>query len=111
MAKFQNLNKDFINKAQRITSFNVKDKDFTDLTYKEEMQFLYSSHFFKNFDFNKALNTGALGVTQIKQINSLCVLLKRDNPTGYKDLVAFTGQALGPGEVLLYLLHDKLISK
>lgn len=109
MQKFRNLNKSFLNYAQRISSFNVKDKDFATNEYKEEIQFLYGQHFFPKFDWYQTLNTNAISTTDVKKINALAAKMYSENPSGYRNLVGFKGQALGPGEVLLYLLHDKIV--
>jgi hypothetical protein len=109
MEKFRKLNKSFLNHAQKVSSFNLKDKDFEDLEYKHEIQFLYGQHFFPKFDWHKALTTNSITKTDIRKINALVNALRIENPQGYKNLVGFKGQALGPGEVLLYLLHDKIV--
>tara|TARA_A100001388_G_scaffold160324_1_gene119555 strand:+ start:543 stop:1415 length:873 start_codon:yes stop_codon:yes gene_type:complete len=101
------LNESFLKRASIQTSFNVEDADLTNLQYKKEMQYLYSLQFFGNEFFvkNKPLTGNSVNV---RAFNQLATKLKNANPSGYKNLVQFTGQYLGPGEVLLYVLHDKL---
>jgi len=43
-----------------------------------------------------------------KQINTIADRLKSFNPTVYRNIVEFKAQKLGPGEVLIYLIHDKV---
>ena len=109
MAKFRNLDKAFLNHAQKVTRFNLKDTDFETIKYKEEIQFLYGQHFFPKFDWYQTLNTTSITSKEVHKINGLASKMYSENLSGYKSLVGFRGQALGPGEVLLYLLHDKIV--
>tara|TARA_B100000575_G_scaffold179702_1_gene144179 strand:+ start:656 stop:1474 length:819 start_codon:yes stop_codon:yes gene_type:complete len=96
----------FIKRARIQTSFNVEDADLTSLKFKKEMQFLYDFQFFPGWFEKNTLLTG--NNVNINAFNRLATKLKTANPSGYKNLVQFTGQYLGPGEVLLYVLHDNL---
>ena len=104
------LDPTFIARAKIQVSFNVEDADLTTLRYKKELQYLYEQKFFSGFfDKNKPLTGNRVDVAAF---NRLATKLKNSNGTksqeGYKNLVQFTGQFLGPGEVLLYVLHDNL---
>ena len=43
----EELNLDFLRKAERVTSFNIVTKDFESLNYKKEIQHLFNKHFFQ----------------------------------------------------------------
>lgn len=109
MEKFRKLNKSFLNHAQKVSNFNLKDKDFGTAEFKHEIQFLYGQHFFPKFDWYQTLSTNSLSSTDVRKINSLATKMRLENPSGYFNLVGFKAQALGPGEVLLFLLHDKIV--
>ena len=47
------LNMEFLNKAEKITQFNIPASDFTNLTYKKEIQYLFKKHFFPSFNLDK----------------------------------------------------------
>lgn len=107
MDKFdlKKLNHDFLHRAQRISSFNVKDKDFESLDLKAELQFLYASHIFPAFDWTKTLKGNTINVADL---NRLIDKLRSESLTGFNELFKFTGTSFGPGEVLIYILHDNV---
>ena len=107
MDKFdlKNLNHPFLHRAQKISSFNVTDKDFESLALKAELQFLYASHIFPEFDWDKTLKSNTLNVAEL---NKLISKLRTANRTGFDELFKFKASSFGPGEVLIYILHDKV---
>ena len=107
MEKFnlKELNHDFLHRAQKISSFNVADKDFESLNFKNELQFLYASHIFMDFDWTKTLKGNTINV---RELNRLIKKLRQEDRIKFNELLKFTGQSFGPGEVLIYLLHDKV---
>jgi len=50
------LDRNFIARAMKVTSFNLSTKDFESLTNKKEIQYLFGTHFFPKFDFKFTLN-------------------------------------------------------
>ena len=45
------LDANFLSRAQKVTSFNLRTRDFESLQYKAEIQHLFRTHFFPNFNF------------------------------------------------------------
>ena len=90
--------------------FNLKDADFSYrelVGNKEVIRFLYQALKFKQDKNIFENNVNGPEINQ-KQINDIAIRLKSFNPSMYKSLVELTGQKLGPGEVLIYLIHDKV---
>ena len=46
-----NLNPDFLKRAQKVTSFNLRGSDFESLKYKAEIQYLFRTFFFPKFNY------------------------------------------------------------
>jgi hypothetical protein len=92
------LNLDFIKKAERVTSFNIRTSDFQTLDYKKELQHLFNKHFFPNFDVSKTIKT----VDQ-NQLNKLILELKRDSDM-FPKLHNYNLKGVGPGEATLFFL-------
>jgi hypothetical protein len=97
----ENLDREFIRRAQKITSFNLTAKDFESLKYKKEIQYLFSLHFFPKFDLTKTLTR-----VDADSLNNLVSNLKRESSENYKALHKFQPRGVGPGEVMLYFLID-----
>ena len=49
------LDSKFLQRAQKVTSFNLSPNDFTSLKYKGEIQFLFKTHFFPKFNLDKTI--------------------------------------------------------
>jgi len=96
---FRDLDQEFIARATKISSFNIKAADLEKLTHKKEIQFLYSTYLFKGFDLN--LLTNGLNVSKA---NAAIAKLKQLNNSGFKSLYDFQPKGVGPGEALLYFL-------
>ena len=47
------LNTEFISKAERVISFNLSPNNFTNLEFKNEIQYLIKKHYFPKFDLSK----------------------------------------------------------
>ena len=96
-----NLDMNFIARAQRVTSFNLDANDFTDKpNRKTEIQYLFSAHFFPDFDiFSKGLND-----IDVNRLNGLIEELRRLNATNLESLFYYNLKGVGPGEILLYYL-------
>lgn len=93
------LDKDFIKRATRITSFNLTSSDFTSNEHKLEIQTLYQQHMFPSFDPSKAL-----GSITVDGYNRLIRLLKNDDASQYEKLNNLALKGVGPGEAVMYLL-------
>jgi len=90
--------------------FKLKDVDFGYRELegnKEVIRFLYQTIKYKE---KKNLFENNINSAQVdkKQINTIADRLKSFNPTVYRNIVEFKAQKLGPGEVLIYLIHDKV---
>lgn len=90
---------DFIRRATRITSFNLKASDFTDLKYKKEIQYLFNFYFFPKFELKKTLD----GVDR-DRLNSLIRMLKNEDRDMFSKLHNYNLKGVGPGEATLYFL-------
>ena len=110
MDKFdlKNLNHNFLHRAQKISRFNVSDKDFQSTDLKSELQFLYASHIFPAFDWTKTLKGNTLNSSNVSELNRLIQKLRNESLTGFNELFKFKADSFGPGEVLIYILHDKV---
>jgi hypothetical protein len=96
------LDKAFIKRATRITSFNLTSADFTSLKNKIEIQTLYQQHMFPSFSPEKAL-----GTITTSEYNKLVALLKKDDASQYEKLHNLSLKGVGPGEAVMYLLTQK----
>jgi len=100
-ARVSDLDADFIQRATRVTSFNLRGEDMGSLKYKAEIQHLYSTYVFKGFDLSKTLNT-----MDVTKANNIINELKSINRQGFNDLYDFQPKGVGPGEALLYFIID-----
>ena len=103
-------NTDLYLRATGQRDFKLKDVDFGYRELegnKEVIRFLYQSIKYKK---NKNIFENNINSAQVdmKQINAIANKLKTLNPIVYKNIVEFKAQKLGPGEVLIYLIHDKV---
>jgi len=117
MSKFDNLNKQWQNLRYggRLRPILLKDKDYTTIKYKFEIQDMYATQYgskgyggpFSHI-FVKALKNSTFGKTDVTKMNILISELKKTNRVAFETIVQSKGEDLGPGEVLLFLLHDKV---
>lgn len=96
------LDKAFIKRATKITSFNLTSADFTSLKNKIEIQTLYQQHMFPSFSPEMALRT-----ITVSGYNKLVDLLKKDDASQYEKLHNLSLKGVGPGEAVMYLLTKK----
>lgn len=95
------LDTQFMNRALKITSFNLTAKDFESLTYKKEIQYLFSTHFFPGANV-KFLNT--VSESTLKQsINAL----RTADTSNFAHLFKYNLKGVGPGEVMMYYILNK----
>jgi hypothetical protein len=97
------LNAEFLARAQKVTSFNLKGDDFITLDYKAEIQHLFHMHFFPKFDLEKTIK----GTPTKNELNKLIKKLKQENPSKFKALHTYNLKGVGPGEATLFFLIDK----
>lgn len=101
-AKISDLDAEFLKRAQRVTSFNLRSTDFTSLTYKKEIQHLFHVHFFEDFDLDDTIK----GQPTVRKLNEAIKKLKSSNLRNFKALHAYNLKGVGPGEATLYFLLD-----
>lgn len=95
------MDKDFIRRATKITSFNLIPKDFESLKYKKEIQTLFNTHFFPEFN----LANTSKGV-DLSKLNSNIQALKNEDFSLFQNLHKYNLKGIGPGEVTLFFLID-----
>ena len=98
-AMVDELDRNFIKRAMKVTSFNLSTKDFESLTNKKEIQYLFGTHFFPKFDFKYTLN----GVNLAK-LNKAIDMLKSEDRSNFDALHKYNLKGVGPGEATLYFL-------
>ena len=96
------LDVNFLNRAQKVTSFNLKTSDFETLQYKAEIQHLFQRHFFPKFDLNLTMK----GQPNIRKLNAAIDKLKKESFINYNRLHFYNLKGVGPGEATLYFLLD-----
>lgn len=102
MINVADLDNNFLNRAQKITSFNLKAADFESLKYKAEIQHLINRHFFPNFDTSQTLK----GQPNVSKLNKLIDKLKQESFINYNRLHFYNLKGVGPGEATMYFLMD-----
>lgn len=95
------LNEDFLQNAQRITSFNITIQDFQSLEFKKEIQFLIQKHLFPQFELSDTLTT-----LSKEDLNDRISKLKAECPIMFNHLHHYNLKGIGPGEVTLFFLLD-----
>ena len=96
------LDMNFLNRAQKVTSFNLKPTDFQSTKYKAEIQHLFGRSFFPNFDLSQTIK----GQPNLRKLNSLIDQLKKESMRNYNRLHFYNLKGVGPGEATLYFLMD-----
>lgn len=96
---FDNLDMEFLNNAEKVSSFNLVTKDFESLQYKKEIQFLFTKHFFPEIQSNDLLDK-----LEENSFNSLVNKLKAINYKNFVKLHKYNLKGIGPGEVLMYYI-------
>lgn len=99
------LDVDFLNRAQKITTFNLRPTDMQTTRYKSEIQHLFNRHFFKDFDLSKTIK----GQPSVTKLNTLIDMLQKESMTNYNKLHFYNLKGVGPGEATLYFLLDDAV--
>ena len=97
----EELDLDFLRKAERVTSFNIVTKDFESLAHKKEIQHLFNKHFFPGFDLSKTINR-----VDKNALNKLIAELKAEDSRMFSKLHGYNLKGVGPGEATLFFLID-----
>ena len=95
------LDMDFIRRAEKVTSFNLTSSDFTSTEHKAEIQYLITKNFFPEFDTSKTLTS-----VDKDKLNTLIRELKSINIARFLKLHDYNIKGVGPGEATLYYLID-----
>jgi len=93
------LDTQFINRALKITSFNLTAKDFQSLKHKKEIQHLFFTRFFSKYNMSKMLNR----VNESK-MKALIKDLRQHAGSEFEHVYKYNLKGVGPGEVMLYVL-------
>jgi len=93
------MDKAFIDRATRISSFNLMSSDFTTLTYKKEIQYIFNMFFFPKFNLNKTLDR-----VEKTKLNTLISELKTESAESFEKIHKYPLYGVGPGEVTLFFL-------
>lgn len=100
--KSSNLDAAFLKRAQKVTSFNLRTADFESTQYKAEIQHLFRTHLFPDFDLSQTM----VGPPNVAQLNKRIDQLKKQNFGNYNKLHFYNLKGVGPGEATLYFLLD-----
>ena len=101
--KVDDLDVEFLNRAQKITSFNLKTADFESLKYKAEIQHLFHRHFFPKFDLDETIS----GDVTTNSANKVIKKLKSIDKSAFNKLHFYNLKGVGPGEATLFFICDK----
>jgi len=93
---FTDEQREFIKRAMKVTSFNLREKDFHDDSNQEAIRYLYYQNLFEDLP-DLYVNDVDRG-----RLNNSIKKLKRSRY--FNDLFTYKVGDVGPGEVMLYLL-------
>lgn len=99
------LDVEFLNRAQKVTSFNLKSVDFETLKYKSEIQHLFHRHFFPKFDLSKTIS----GDLTANKANKIIKQLKSIDKAAFNKLHFYNLKGVGPGETTLFFICDSAV--
>tara|TARA_B100000214_G_C23675798_1_gene494068 strand:+ start:67 stop:447 length:381 start_codon:yes stop_codon:yes gene_type:complete len=108
MGKFAKLGKNnFVQELKDVKVLKLKQSNFENIRDKDYIQHAYSIVYqqFHNY-FENGLRMDSFGMQQCRDLNKNIVAMKKDNK--FLEIFQQTYRDLGPGEVLMYLLHDKI---
>lgn len=95
------LNMDFLRRAEKVTSFNLTTADFESTENKAEIQYIITKNFFPDFDTAKTLTA-----VNKDNLNTLIRELKLIDKRLFAKLHNYPLKGVGPGEATLYYLLD-----
>ncbi len=108
MGKFAKLGKNnFVQELKDVKVLKLTQSNFENIRDKDYIQHAYSIVYqqFHNY-FENGLRMDSFGMQQCRDLNKNIVAMKKDNK--FLEIFQQTYRDLGPGEVLMYLLHDKI---
>jgi len=91
---------DFIKKAEKVTSFNLKERDFTTNDNQEMIRHLYEKHFFPDLSDHFIKRDKIT----LKTLNDTINKLRKNS--NFTTLVETKYGDMGPGEVMLFIIDD-----
>jgi len=100
--EISDLDSEFLKKAMKLTNFNLSPTDFQSLKYKKEIQFLFRTHFFPDFDLDDCLDQ-----VDVNKLNNVVAKLKKIDSTMFTKMHQYNLKGIGPGEATLYFLLNK----
>lgn len=100
----ENLDIEFLNRAERVTSLNLVTSDFTSLKRKKEIQYLFKKHFFPSLDISETLDNETV---EAEKFNLFVSKLQNISAEKFQALYNYNLKGVGPGEVLLYFVYNK----
>ena len=102
--KVSDLDSEFMARATKVRSFDLRGADFESLKFKAEIQHLYATYQFPGFD----LETTGKGL-DVKRVNKAIDKLKSLDRGNFNALYDFQPKGVGPVEALLYFLVDDAV--
>ena len=94
------MNESFLQKAEKMSTFNLTCNDFSHVNYKTEIRYLINKHWFpmESHDniYNQNINKWS--------INESVDTLKQHNNEHFENLYSYHLKGVGPGEVMLYYM-------
>lgn len=99
------LDHKFIKDALKVTSFNIPTSEFTKITHKKEIQFLYIQNVFPGINFSDFVSGGI----NKSNLNSAIDKLRANDSKAVEEIHSYTPSGIGPGEVLLYIVSNNLV--
>lgn len=97
------MNHDFIERAEKITSFNITVKELQTVDFKQEIRYLFGKHFFPGVSI-----TG-IDTVDKDNINGIISALKATDANNFKQLHTYNLKGVGPGEMTLYYTVDSAV--
>lgn len=101
----ENMNKEFLKEAEKITAFNISSSDFSHINYKAEIRYLINKHWFPGIKSNSVYKQ----TISYKGINESIDKLKTHGNDSFDRLYSYNVKGIGPGEVMLYYMVDKAV--
>ena len=95
------LDMDFLRRAEQITSFNLDASHFQTLKYKKEIQHLFVKHFFPGFNLDDTLNK-----VDKDEINKVVRQLKAIDKQSFFNIHRYNLKGVGPGEATMFFMID-----
>lgn len=99
------LDDKFLNRAEKVTSFNIQPDDFITVSpaRKNEIRYLFLRYFFKNLKSSVFIKGNTIS---LNALNSSISKLKTADSMLFLKLHNYNLKGVGPGEVTLYFIYD-----